>query len=61
MPNTQSRLGSRRRDRQRSLGHMCPQCRKPWALSAVWEQSGFVVLCRRCSYTRPVLVDRSTR
>jgi hypothetical protein len=27
-----------------------------WALTAVQSQDGFVVVCRRCDYRRPVLV-----
>ena len=49
---------ARRDDRRRraALGHLCPSCRTMWALTAVQSQDGFVVVCRRCDYRRPVLV-----
>jgi hypothetical protein len=39
---------------RRAAGHRCPQCRSLWALAAVRNDSGFVVLCRYCDYLRPV-------
>lgn len=44
------------RRRRAVLGHLCPKCHELWALSAVQNDNGFVVVCRHCDYQRPVLV-----
>lgn len=48
-----ARLSRRRRA---ILGHMCPMCRRPWALTADRDVPGFVVICRYCSYQREVAI-----
>jgi hypothetical protein len=42
------------------LGHVCPECRKPWALTAVRGSSGFLVVCRHCTYRQPVTVPQQS-
>ena len=37
---------------------MCPQCRTPWALTASTDDGGFLVICRYCTYERPVGLPR---
>ncbi len=59
MPNRPIALRPiQRRRRRAALGHMCPQCHRPWALTAGTDDTGFVVICRYCEYERPVELPR---
>lgn len=48
---------SRRPRRRTGVAHVCPECREPWALAAVDEGDGYVVLCRFCAYRRDVAAE----
>ncbi|HSR24923.1 MAG TPA: hypothetical protein VLW53_15320 [Candidatus Eisenbacteria bacterium] len=41
---------------RRAAGHLCPGCKQLWALTAVRNDAGFLVICRHCDYRRLVSV-----
>jgi hypothetical protein len=50
---TYTSIGSTRR--KRAVSRFCTECRTPWSLVGVRQETGYVVICKHCGHVRATI------